>query len=81
MSLEVELKARTVEFAKDRSSLEQEIARLRTENLELESLGKKLKELEDLIQTQKTTIETLQNQLKKMKEIDIQSEKKAKGIK
>ncbi len=80
-SLEVELKARTVEFAKDRSSLEQEIAGLRTANLEIEPLGRKLRELENLIQTQKTTIETLQNQLKKMKEIDIQSEKKSKGIK
>ncbi len=80
-SLEVELKARTVEFAEDRTSLEQEIARLRTDNLELEPLGKKLREYEDLIQTQKTAIETLQKQLKKMKEIDIQSEKKAKEIK
>jgi hypothetical protein len=30
---------------------------------------------------QKTAIETLQQQLKKMKEIDIRSEKKATGIK
>jgi len=80
-SLEVELKARTVEFAEGRASLEQEITRLRTDNRELESRGKRLSELENLIQTQKTEIETLREQLKKMKEIDIQSEKKAKGIK
>jgi hypothetical protein len=44
-------------------------------------LGRKLGELETLIQAQKTSIETLQAQLKKMKEIDLQSEKKPKGIK
>lgn len=76
-SLEIDLKART----EDQILLEREIARLKADNRELESRGKKLSELENLIQTQKTAIETLQEQLKKMKEIDIQSEKKAKGIK
>jgi outer membrane protein assembly factor BamD (BamD/ComL family) len=39
---------------------------------------KRIKELEALIQTQKAAIEALQQQLNKMKEIDIQSEAKAK---
>jgi tetratricopeptide (TPR) repeat protein len=89
VSLELELKASQAEFAENRFSMEQEIARLKAERLELESSwsteiklkDKKLRELETLIQTQKTAIEALQQQLKKMKEIDIQSEKKAKGIK
>ncbi len=76
-ALEVELKAK----AETQSSLEREIAGLKAENRELESLRRKLGELEALIQAQKTAIETLQMQLKKMKEIDIQSEKKPKGIK
>jgi TolA-binding protein len=76
-ALEVELKAK----AETQSSLEREIAGLKAENRELESLRRKLGELEALIQAQKAAIETLQMQLKKMKEIDIQSEKKPKGIK
>ena len=76
-ALEVELKAK----AEAQSSLEREIAGLKAENRELESLRRKLGELETLIQAQKTAIETLQMQLKKMKEIDIQSEKKPKGVK
>lgn len=89
VSLESELRARTATFAQKKLSLEQEIARLIAERLELESSwaaeikqqNKKIRELETLIQTQKIAIEALQQQLKKMKEIDIQSEKKAKGIK
>lgn len=88
-SLEFELTARKVEFAAEKFSLEQEITKLKTKNLELESSWsteinlktKKLKELEALIQAQKTAIGTLRQQLKKMKEIDIQSEKKTKEIK
>lgn len=76
-ALEVELKA----GAEARSRLEGEIAQLKADNRELESLGRKLGELEALIQAQKAAIETLQTQLKKMKEIDIQSEKKPKGVK
>jgi outer membrane protein assembly factor BamD (BamD/ComL family) len=76
-SLEVDLKART----EDQLSLEREIAKLKADNRELESRDNKLSELESLIQAQKTAIEALRQQLKKMKEIDIQSEKKAKRIK
>lgn len=76
-ALEVELKA----GAEARSRLEREIAQLKADNRELEALGRKLGELETLIQAQKTSIETLQAQLKKMKEIDLQSEKKPKGVK
>ncbi len=69
-------------------SLEQEMARMKAERLERESAwsadielkARKLRELENLIQTQKDALESLQQQLKKMKEIDIQSEKKAKRI-
>lgn len=89
VSLELELKARKAEFAEIEFSLKQEIVKLKAERTELESSwstelnlkAKKLRELENLIQTQKTTIEALQEQLKKMKEIDIRSEKKAKEIK
>jgi len=89
VSLELELEARKAEFAENKSALEKEIARLKAERLELESSwskeislkANKLRELENLIEAQETAIETLQQQLKKMKEIDIQSEKKATGIK
>jgi len=89
VSLELELEARKAEFAENKSALEKEIARLKAERLELESSwskeislkANKLRELENLIEAQKTAIETLQQQLKKMKEIDIQSEKKATEIK
>jgi len=82
VSLELELTAREAEFAEIKFSLERDIERLKAEKLaEISLKSKKLRELENLIQTQKSTIETLQQQLKKMKEIDIQSEKKAAGIK
>ena len=48
---------------------------------ELNLKAKKLKELEALVESQKASLESLQRQLRKMKEIDIQSERKAKGIK
>lgn len=89
ISLAADLEAREAEFAIEKSALEKEIAGLKTERLAVESSwtaeinlkAGKLKELENLIQTQKTAIENLQQQLKKIKEIDIQSEKKATGIK
>lgn len=84
VSLQSELQAGEA----DKLSLEQEMARMKAERLERESAwsadtelkARKLKELENFIQTQKTALESLQQQLKKMKEIDIQSEKKAKRI-
>jgi tetratricopeptide (TPR) repeat protein len=89
VSLETEMEARKVEFAEKQSALEQELAGLKAERRELESSwsselnlkARKLRDLETMIQTQKSVIEALQGQLNKMKEIDIQSEKKAKGIK
>lgn len=89
VSLESDLEAKEADFAADRSALEKEIEGLRADRQELESSwsaeinqkANKLRELENLIQAQKTAIETLQQQLKKMKEIDIRSEKKATGIK
>jgi len=75
-SLEVDLMART----EDQLSLEREIAKLRADHRELESRDKRLSELESLIKTQKQAIEALRQQLKRMKEIDIQSEKKAKRV-
>jgi len=89
VSLGLDLKAKEAELAERQAGLEQEIGRLETERRELEASltaeikGKedKLRELESLIQTQKTALETLQQQLKKMKEIDIKAEKKATGIK
>jgi TolA-binding protein len=89
VTLELELKARTAELAQHKLSSQLETARWNAERRELESSwsgeiklkDKKIRELETLIQTQKTAMEALQQQLKKMKEIDIQSEKKAKGIK
>jgi hypothetical protein len=43
--------------------------------------AKRLKELEGQLQAQKAAVEALQQQMKKMKEIDIESEKKTKVIK
>lgn len=89
VSLESQLKAKTAEFARKKCSWAEEMAALKLEKQELESLWSgeislkenRIKELENLIQNQKTAIEALQQQLEKMKEIDIQSEKKASGIK
>jgi len=59
-----------------------ELAELETKNAEWTAdaavKARKIKEYEALIQTQKAAIEALQQQLAKMKEIDIQSETKAK---
>ena len=83
--LEFELKSRQAEYDKGVAALEQETAKLRAENqartAEADQRSLKIRELEALVSSQKTAIETLQRQLRKMKEIDIQSEKKAKGIK
>ena len=89
VSLETELKAARAELAETRLSLEQEIARREAErrqreaswSAEINLKTKKLKELENLLQAQKAALESLQQQMKRMKDIDIQSEKKAKGIK
>jgi len=82
VSLELKLAAREAEFAEIKLSLEGDIERLKAERqAEINLRVQKLRELEDLIQIQQNTIEALQQQLKKMKEIDIKSEKKAAGIK
>jgi hypothetical protein len=88
VSLESELEASRVELSEKKLLLD-ESAGLEAERSEREAArsaeinlqAKKLKELEALVESQKTVLESLQRQLKKMKEIDIQAEKKAKGIK
>jgi len=88
VSLESELEASRVELAEKKILLD-ESARLAEERSEREAArsaemnlkARKLKELETLVESQKASLESLQRQLKKMKEIDIQSERKAKGIK
>ncbi len=84
-ALEFELKAVQAEYDRDVAALELETARLRAEiqarTAEADQRALKIKELEALVSSQKTVIETLQRQIRKMKEIDIRSEKKAQGIK
>jgi tetratricopeptide (TPR) repeat protein len=85
VSLETELQAVQAELAENR----REIEKLEAERLEREASSaaeinlkaRRLKELENLVQNQKAALESLQQQMKRMKDIDIQSEKKAKGIK
>jgi hypothetical protein len=89
VSLESELEAARAELTENKLLLDRESARLEAERLDREAAwsaelnlkAKKLKELEALVESQKASLESLQRQLKKMKEIDIQSERQAKGIK
>jgi len=89
VSLEAELEAGRAELAANRLLLERELARQEAERLEREAArsaelalqNRKLKDLEALVATQQAALESLRRQLNKMKEIDIRSEKKAKGIK
>lgn len=89
VDLESELEAARAELTENKLLLERESARLEAERLEREAAwsaemslkARKLKELETLVESQKASLESLQRQLKKMKEIDIQSERKAKGMK
>lgn len=82
VSLELKMAEREAEFAELKLSLEGDIERLKAERLaEINLRVQKLRELEDLIQIQQNQIGALQQQLKRMKEIDIKSEKKAAAIK
>ena len=89
VDLESELAAARAELAENKLLLDRESARLEAERLEREAAwsaetnlkARKLKELEALVESQKAALESLQRQLRKMKEIDIQSERKSKGIK
>jgi chemotaxis protein histidine kinase CheA len=87
VDLESELEAARAELAENKHLLDRESARLEAERLEREAAwsaemnlkARKLKELEALVESQKAALESLQRQLRKMKEIDIQSERKTKG--
>jgi hypothetical protein len=88
VSLEAELETGRAELAANKLLLERELARQEEERLEREARSaelslqnRKLKDLEALVATQQAALESLRRQLNKMKEIDIRSEKKAKGIK
>jgi len=88
VSLETDLAAGRAELAESRRLFELETARLEAEGREREAArsaatglqARKLRELEGLVETQKAALESLRRQLDRMKEIDIQAEKKAKGM-
>jgi tetratricopeptide (TPR) repeat protein len=89
VDLESELAAARAALTENQLVLEREAARSEAERLQREAAwsaemnlkAKRLKELEALVESQKASLESLRRQLNKMKEIDIQSERKAKGIK
>ncbi len=88
VSLEDEVRAGRAELEKSRLLLEQESARLQVERREHEASrsaevlqAKRVRELEGLVENQKASLESLELRLKKMKEIDIEAEKRAKRIK